>query len=364
MSAENPNAIGITAVAVTKKNDEGELYLDWLLEGGIAALEQSGVVLLATDGANLTGDDGHGEVYTLPQPAPGWVQDSWRPMESAPKDGTLLRLLVEFDDCAIDDGEGPFATVGQNFLDTTGEDAWQFVGWDWEQDVFVDGIGRPVGWMPMLAAPPQPAAQGEYGDAYQGAREDLAIWKRRALEAEEKLRVYDQRIVGLGVLAMQSTQQLACSAVIPDVAGIGRDSGHPRAVVLYLRKEPNDDDIRAIQEALRGHCQTYMAGAPLLSTAARDVLAERNRQITAEGWTPAHDDEHSEGEMADAAGCYAHAAAGWNTYSARDRWPWSLKWWKPSTPRRDLVKAGALILAEIERLDRAAAKQAEQEQQP
>ena len=24
---------------------------------------------------------------------------------------------------------------------------------------------------------------GEYGDAYQGAREDLAIWKRRALEA-------------------------------------------------------------------------------------------------------------------------------------------------------------------------------------
>lgn len=29
---------------------------------------------------------------------------------------------------------------------------------------------------------------GEYGSAYQGAREDLAIWKRRALEAEEKLR--------------------------------------------------------------------------------------------------------------------------------------------------------------------------------
>lgn len=46
--------------------------------------------------------------------------------------------------------------------------------------------------------------QNEYGDAYQGAREDLAIWKRRALEAEEKLRVYDSRIVGLGVLAMQS----------------------------------------------------------------------------------------------------------------------------------------------------------------
>ncbi|HGM6760904.1 TPA: hypothetical protein ACKQER_000649 [Serratia marcescens] len=29
---------------------------------------------------------------------------------------------------------------------------------------------------------------GEYGDAYQGAREDLSIWKRRALEAEDKVR--------------------------------------------------------------------------------------------------------------------------------------------------------------------------------
>lgn len=32
----------------------------------------------------------------------------------------------------------------------------------------------------------QPVA--EYGDAYQGAREDLSIWKRRALEAEGKVR--------------------------------------------------------------------------------------------------------------------------------------------------------------------------------
>jgi hypothetical protein len=35
------------------------------------------------------------------------------------------------------------------------------------------------------------------------------------------------------------------------------------------------------------------------------------------------------------------------------RWPWSQDWWKPTNPRRDLVKAGALIAAEIERLDRA-----------
>ncbi|MFD3300295.1 hypothetical protein [Aquipseudomonas alcaligenes] len=90
------------------------------------------------------------------------------------------------------------------------------------------------------------------------------------------------------------------------------------------------------------------------SAAVRDVLAERNRQITAEGWTPEHDDEHDDGQIADAAACYALTAAGWSTYAARERWPWSLEWWKPSTPRRDLIKAGALVLAEIERLDRAA----------
>lgn len=85
-----------------------------------------------------------------------------------------------------------------------------------------------------------------------------------------------------------------------------------------------------------------------------DVQAERRRQITAEGWTPEHDDEHSHGEIAQAAGCYAlHAGGiqnGWALF-----WPWDEQWWKPTTTRRDLVKACALGLAEIERLDRAAA---------
>lgn len=40
--------------------------------------------------------------------------------------------------------------------------------------------------------------QSEYGDAYQGSREDLAIWKRRALEAESRIREQDQIIENLG----------------------------------------------------------------------------------------------------------------------------------------------------------------------
>lgn len=93
-----------------------------------------------------------------------------------------------------------------------------------------------------------------------------------------------------------------------------------------------------------------------MTKAAADVLAERRRQIEAEGWTPEHDDEHSAGEMALAASCYAEEGpqpygAGWAT--SPTRWPWSPDWWKPQGYRRNLVKAGALILAEIERLDRA-----------
>ena len=94
------------------------------------------------------------------------------------------------------------------------------------------------------------------------------------------------------------------------------------------------------------------------TAASRDVLAERQRQVEAEGWTPEHDDEHATGEMARAASCYALIAGS----RARDLWrgetpkfwPWGEEWWKPTGRRRDLVKAGALILAEIERLDRAA----------
>ncbi|KWB89891.1 hypothetical protein [Burkholderia ubonensis] len=94
-----------------------------------------------------------------------------------------------------------------------------------------------------------------------------------------------------------------------------------------------------------------------LTDAARDVLAERRRQVEAEGWTPEHDDKHGGGLMARAAACYAMAASrpmshlvwAWDSI-----WPWDRSWWKPTTDRRNLVKAGGLILAEIERLDRAA----------
>lgn len=93
-----------------------------------------------------------------------------------------------------------------------------------------------------------------------------------------------------------------------------------------------------------------------MTKAAADVLAERRRQIETEGWTPEHDDLHSTQELAFAAACYATADAGDPPPAV---WPWRLSWWKPTDRRRNLVKAAALILAEIERLDRSAASESQ-----
>ena len=94
-----------------------------------------------------------------------------------------------------------------------------------------------------------------------------------------------------------------------------------------------------------------------------DIAAERKRQIEEEGWTPEHDDEHTSGEIAMAAIAYAsHATVGiqcpghkpenYQSLGVPRTWPWHRGWWKPKNPRRDLVRAGALIAAEIDRLDR------------
>ena len=88
-----------------------------------------------------------------------------------------------------------------------------------------------------------------------------------------------------------------------------------------------------------------------------EIAAEWRRQVEAEGWTPEHDDTHAGADLGYAAASYVLSAIG---HFPGDRaqqmpgfWPWGKEWWKPSAPRRDLVKAAALIVAEIERLDRA-----------
>ena len=87
-----------------------------------------------------------------------------------------------------------------------------------------------------------------------------------------------------------------------------------------------------------------------------DVAKERARQVSEEAWTAEHDDRHGAGQLVMAALAYAvPEAAPW--YDLRLQWwPWRQAGFKPKDRRRDLVRAGALILAEIERIDRAQVK--------
>ena len=105
-------------------------------------------------------------------------------------------------------------------------------------------------------------------------------------------------------------------------------------------------------------------------TGIESIAAERQRQIDVEDWTPEHDDEHDDGCLAQAAACYAAPiqllvdGSGVIVQPIEHEeflplgWPesWDTDWWKPKDRRHDLVRAGALIAAEIDRLDRLASK--------
>lgn len=128
-----------------------------------------------------------------------------------------------------------------------------------------------------------------------------------------------------------------------------------------------------------------------IKTGIELIAEERQRQIDVEGWTAEHDMEHKTFEMSAAAACYIakniskkledinhtnqsplaefkvydFGESGFmiNNGDRGDRrvrkagwvngWPWAAKWFKPSDdPIRNLVKAGALIAAEIDRLQK------------
>lgn len=124
----------------------------------------------------------------------------------------------------------------------------------------------------------------------------------------------------------------------------------PYLTLLGMERDRLADTLGGIDAALgiTGDLPPPAAGMVIW-----DVMRERKRQQEVEGWTIEHDDEHTDGQMADAAACYARNSI-MQYKIAPPGWPWDAKWWKPKGQRRDLVRAAALIVAEIERLDRAA----------
>lgn len=97
-----------------------------------------------------------------------------------------------------------------------------------------------------------------------------------------------------------------------------------------------------------------------LGTGVKAIAAERERQLQAEGFTRDGDQQYRRGELAKAATAYVQLAAmdleagtrnhiAWREPAAV--WPWAPEWWKPVDARRDLVRAGALIAAQIDAID-------------
>ncbi|MDV7894742.1 hypothetical protein R4J99_04245 [Pseudomonas aeruginosa] len=147
------------------------------------------------------------------------------------------------------------------------------------------------------------------------------------------------------------------------------DSGAPEHAqtfaIVQLLSEFDDEEAESHWEAIMAYSDfrtsdALFRAAELLAAAPGkevpqawlDVQAERRRQITAEGWTPEHDDLYCAAELPRAAAAYILNGA---NDEAPAIWPFSAKWWKPRDARANYMRAGALILAEIERLDRAAA---------
>ena len=115
----------------------------------------------------------------------------------------------------------------------------------------------------------------------------------------------------------------------------------------------------ALIASIKDLAQRLLDVAP--TEGAEMIAKERRRQIEQEGWSDGHDDTHTDIELARAAHGYVEAAVYASAFGIpmpldqmNSEWPWDAGWWKPSNdPVRNLTKAGALIAAEIDRLQRA-----------
>lgn len=81
------------------------------------------------------------------------------------------------------------------------------------------------------------------------------------------------------------------------------------------------------------------------------IQQERQRQIEVKGYDSVHDDKHRSDVLVWAAACYCLANIIKPSFLLDNFWPFSPEYFKPSPDNRlkELVKAGALVVAELER---------------
>jgi hypothetical protein len=81
------------------------------------------------------------------------------------------------------------------------------------------------------------------------------------------------------------------------------------------------------------------------------IRDEREKQIVKHGYTVQNDVETTTtGELIKAAESYIESSEGFDGLGL-DHWPWNKMYYKPESMKRDLIKAGALIAAAIDRLN-------------
>lgn len=124
-----------------------------------------------------------------------------------------------------------------------------------------------------------------------------------------------------------------------DIKQLCLDRGNPQ-----LPEQPSIE-----HHALEDAEWAYKSWRFLSKNSINDIIAERQRHVDKEGWSSQHDDGLPDGELEQAAACYS---IGTYVIGGQFVWPWSMAWWKPGNRRRMLVKAGALIVAAIDKIDR------------
>ncbi|MDU4250512.1 hypothetical protein [Pseudomonas sp.] len=293
------------------------------------------------------------------------AHEEWLPMATAPTDGTLVRLLVQFEEHSIDDGEGPFPTIGFNNVENDRLDEWQFAGWCWGHDHFTTGEGTPIGWLPLhgeLVPGDEPTAPEALAtkliDTWCATHGGQIPWEKAVEITAVATSMSSEERERLLAMADTTTDQVPDSR--PTLAYSVRGN---RYLVTATRGEIGEPYTDAQIIELVERTPSNQAGQ--VPQAWIDVQTERRRQVETEGWSPEHDDEHACDEIAAFACLYAMppAARDWDASSTgygetlgQALLPEN---WRPKLGdrRRELIKAGALILAEIERLDRADAAQ-------
>jgi hypothetical protein len=182
-------------------------------------------------------------VYAAPPPPaavqePVAVKAAWQDIARAPKDGTLLRLLVVPDPTEFtpfDDSLNPYETIGFNNLTDTDEDCWEFAGWSWSQDCFITGRGEVIGW----SAFKDPAQQSSYE-----ALQEAIRW---CLDRDERNGSMPEAYANKLRSALSTSQ--SDPAIETKLSGINTDL---LKALKYVRRflNPEDHDVSYVDDVI------------------------------------------------------------------------------------------------------------------